>query len=362
MQLPPRRGYRSTKRRSIKRGYHRRPPKTPELVARTGRQTRRPGGAIVTSGKVAFDDLRVAHVFSPVTGRLTGILAQPGQRVKREQALATILSPDMGQVFSDLAKAQAAEIQTRNDWNRQKGLFASHAAAQRDYESAENAYLSAKAELERALRKAHLLSRLGGNRASQEFVIRSPIEGEIIMRAANPGIEVQGTYGGATPVELFTVGERDRVWVLGDLYEADLAQVRKGMSVTVTAVAYPQRLFEGTVEWVSGSLDPATRTAKLRVSVDNQARLLKPEMYATVSISTEQHPEVAIPRGALLRLGEQTIVFVQTGVTPKGFLKFERRPVAVVEEQGGDFLPVTHGLREGERIVTSGGLFLLSVI
>ncbi len=179
------------------------------------------GGAIVTSGKVAFDDLRVAHVFSPVTGRLTEILAQPGQRVKREQALATILSPDMGQVFSDLAKAQAAEIQTRNDWNRQKGLFASHAAAQRDYESAENAYLSAKAELERALRKAHLLSRLGGNRASQEFVIRSPIEGEIIMRAANPGIEVQGTYGGATPVELFTVGERDRVWVLADLYEAD---------------------------------------------------------------------------------------------------------------------------------------------
>jgi cobalt-zinc-cadmium efflux system membrane fusion protein len=324
------------------------------------------GGAIVTSGKVTFDDLRVAHVFSPVTGRVTKILAQPGERVKKEQPLCVIQSPDLGQAFSDLAKAQADASAAEKDFRRQKELYDAHAASQKDFEAAKANYDKARAELDRAQRKANLLSRGGGDRDTQEYSLKAPIEGEVVVRNVNPGTEVQGTYGGGTAVELFTVGELDRVWVLADIFEMDLGRVKKGAHVSVKVVAYPQRIFDGNVEWVSGSLDANTRTAKVRISVDNPKedglRLLKPEMYATVSISVDERKALAIPRTAIMRLGDQTIVFKQIGQTPDGRLKFERVPIAVDEEEGGDWLPVTHGIAGGDRIVTSGGILLLGML
>jgi cobalt-zinc-cadmium efflux system membrane fusion protein len=319
------------------------------------------GGALVTSGKVTFDDLRVSHVFSPVTGRVTTILANPGQRVKKGQGLAVIVSPDLGTAFSDLEKAKADFDAAERDYRRQKELFENHAASQKDYETALNNFGKTKAELARAQQKARLLSRGNVDAVKQEYTVTSPIEGEVIARMTNPGVEVQGTYGGGNAPELFTVGELDRVWVLADVFEMDLAQVKRDQRVTVKVVAYPE-IFEGHVEWVSGQLDKDSRTAKVRCAIDNPRRLLKPEMYATVSIAVAEQRALAIPRGALLRLGDQTVVFVEKGKTPRGELRFERRPIAVDEEEGGDFLPVTHGLERGERIVTSGGILLLGMI
>jgi cobalt-zinc-cadmium efflux system membrane fusion protein len=320
------------------------------------------GGAIVTSGKVTFDDLRVSHVFSPVSGRVTKILAQPGERVKKDQPLAIIQSPDLGQAFADLAKAQADLNAAEKDFKRTKELYDAHAASQKDFESSKAVFDKARAEMDRAQRKANLLSRGGGDRVTQEFSLKAPIDGEVVVRNVNPGTEVQGTYGGGTAVELFTIGELDRVWIVADLFEMDLGKVKKAAHVSVKVVAYPERIFDGNVEWVSGSLDAATRTAKVRISVDNKERLLKPEMYATVSISVDERKALAIPRNALMRLGDQTIVFKQIGSAPDGRLKFERVPVAVDEEEGGDWLPLTHGLSEGDRIVTAGGILLMGML
>jgi membrane fusion protein, heavy metal efflux system len=142
----------------------------------------------------------------------------------------------------------------------------------------------------------------------------------------------------------------------------DLGRVKKGARVTVRVVSYPSRIFEGTVDYVSGQLDPTTRTAKMRCTIQNPDRELKPEMYATVSVSVAERKALAIPRSAMLRLGDQTVVFVQTGTAPNGLIRFERRPVAVDEDEGGDYLPVTHGLERGEKIVTSGAILLAGMI
>jgi cobalt-zinc-cadmium efflux system membrane fusion protein len=321
------------------------------------------GGVIVSSGKVTFDDLRVSHVFSPVTGRITKILAQPGQRVKRGAPLCQILSPDVGAAFSDVAKAQAALTQSEKDFHRQEELFRMHAAAQKDFEAAQGLFAQNKAELERALKKARLL-RSGGNidEVTQEYTLPSPIEGEVIMRAANPGVEVQGQYSGGQAVELFTIGELDKVWVLADVFEMDLARVHKDARVSVHVVAFPDKTFVGQVEWVSGALDPNTRTAKVRCSIDNALRELKPEMYATVNVYVAEDRTLAIPRPALVRLGESTIVFVQVGTTSDGKLRFQRRPVNVDETDDGEYLPVTHGLEHNESIVTAGAVMLLGLL
>lgn len=320
------------------------------------------GGAVVTSGKVTFDDLRVAHVFSPVTGRVVRIDAEPGQRVKKGASLAAIESPDVGSAFSDLAKAHADLEAAERDYERQKDLYDAHAASQKDYETALNNFQKAKAELSRAQKKASLLSKGGVDSVTQQYTLRAPIDGEVVARNLSPGMEVVGQYSQGNAVELFTLGELDRVWVLADVFEMDLGRIKTGARVAVHVVAYPNRVFEGRVDWVSGQLDPNTRTAKVRCAIDNPDRDLKPEMYATVSISVAERKALAIPRSAMLRLGDQTVVFVETGAAPDGLVRFERRPVAVDEDEGGDFLPVTHGLLRGEKIVTSGAILLAGMI
>ncbi|HEY2748561.1 MAG TPA: efflux RND transporter periplasmic adaptor subunit [Polyangia bacterium] len=321
------------------------------------------GGAVVTAGKVTYDDLLVSHELSPVTGRIVRIDAQPGERVKKGAPLAVIESPDVGTAFSDLAKAHADLEAAERDYKRQKELFDAHAASQKDYETALDNYQKAKAELLRAQKKAQLLSKGGGaDSITQEYTLRAHIDGEVVSRNVSPGMEVQGQYSQGSAVELFTIGELDHVWVVADVFEMDLGRIKRGARVTVRVVTYPNRIFEGIVDYVSGTLDPNTRTAKVRCTIANPDRSLKPEMYATVSVSVAERKALAIPRSAMLRLGEQTVVFVQTGTAPNGLIRFERRPVAVDEDEGGDYLPVTHGLERGEKIVTSGAILLAGMI
>ena len=321
------------------------------------------GATIPTTGRVTFDDLRVTHVFSPVTGRISHLSAQPGQRVKRGAPLAVIQSPDVGSAFSDLAKAQAEIVAAQHDYRRKKELFDAHAGSQADLEAAEDNLGKAKAEIERAKQKALLLSRGSVNRVTQEFVLQSPIDGEVIARNANPGVEVQGQYSGGAAVELFTIGELDRVWILADVFEMDLARVKKDATVTVKVIAYPDRVFTGKVEYVASALDASSRTAKVRCSLANPDRELKPEMYATVSITTGGQHTLAVPRAALLRLGEGMNVFVQKGTAPTGQVIFERVPVAINEDlEDNDFVPVTHGLKVGQTVVVKGAIELLGMI
>lgn len=320
------------------------------------------GNEVVTSGRVTFDDLRVSHVYSPVTGRVTRILADPGQRVKKGAALAVIESPDVGNAFADLAKAEADLVAAQHDFRRQQELYEAHAGSQRDFESAQDSYGKAKAEMERARRKAALFRKTAGDDVTQGFTLRAPIDGDVIARSVNPGVEVQGQYSGGTAVELFTIGELDAVWILADVFEMDLARVGKGAAVTVKVVAYPNRVFKGEVDYITGALDPTTRTARVRCSIANPDRALKPEMYATVVIAVEGHPVPAVPRAAVLHIAEQTVVFVETGKAPDGRLKFVRRVVAVDESDGADYAPITRGLALGEKVVSSGAILLSGML
>jgi cobalt-zinc-cadmium efflux system membrane fusion protein len=310
---------------------------------------------VTTSGRVTFDDLKVAHIYSPVTGRVAKMTASLGERLKRGAPLASIASPDIGQWSSDLGKANADLIAAEHDFKRKSDLLAVKAVAQADYEASEDAYRQAKAEKERAFLKTQLLRGGTSDAVNQSFTLTTPIDGEVIARMVSPGVEVQGQYANGNAVELFTVGELDTVWVLADIYESDLARVRVGAKVTVSAVAYPGKTFEGKLDWVSGTLDPVTRTAKVRCAFDNTDRLLKPEMYANVRIvASEARQALAVPRSAVVRLGEQTVVFAQEGQSPDGRVRFERLPVAVDDAIEGSFVPIEHGVQPGVQIVTRG--------
>jgi cobalt-zinc-cadmium efflux system membrane fusion protein len=298
----------------------------------------------------------VSHVFSPVNGRVTKIEAQLGDKVKKGAALATIMSPDLSQASSDYDKAIADEIAAQHDYNRKKELADAHAGSLADLEAAEDNFRKAKAEVSRAKQKNALLR--GGSVVSDGFMLRSLIDGEVISRAVNIGQEINGQYSGGSAVELFTIGDVNQVWIMADVFEMDLPRVKTGAKVTVKVVAYPDQKFEGVVDWVSGALDANTRTAKVRCVVPNLDHKLKPEMYATVSIGVNGRKALSVKRSALLHMGDVTEVFVQTGDAPKGMVRFEQRPVVVDEDEDGDYLPVSSGLKPGEQVVTKNAILL----
>jgi cobalt-zinc-cadmium efflux system membrane fusion protein len=310
------------------------------------------------SGRIAFHDLYVSKVYAPMTGKVVRISAAPGQKVKKGDPLATILSPDVGMSASDVAKARADLLGAELEYKRQKDLAQVKAGSQREYEQALFAYEKAKAELERAQKKNRLFR--GGDAVEQGYVVRAPIDGEIVARNVNPGTEVQGQYGaGATTPELFVVGSIEKVWALIDVFEQDFTRIKLGTRVAVKVVAYQKKEFEGQVEWVSPALDPTTRTAKVRVTIENPDRLLKPEMFATASITTEGQKILSVPERAVLRLREQPIVFIEKGKSQDGRMRFERRVIAVADDdKDAGFLPVLKGIKEGERVVESGAILL----
>jgi len=316
---------------------------------------------LVTSGRVTFEDIKVGHVFSPVTGRVLRIDVELGAKVKAGQPLAVIQSPDMGSASSDVAKADADLIAAEHGMQRERELLAKNATSQKDYEAAEDAYRQARAEKQRAMQKAFLFRTGTVDTVTQGYGLVSPIDGEVLARNLNVGIEVQGQYSGGTQ-ELFTIGELDEVWVLADIYEIDLARVQTGARCGVRTVAYKDKAFEGKVDWVAGMLDPTTRTAKVRCTFANTERFLKPDMYATATISVASRKALALPKTAILHLGDQTVVFLDRGATPDGKHHFERLPVAVDEALGGRWLPVLHGLDVGDNVVTQGADTLQSKI
>jgi len=323
--------------------------------------------AVSVGGRLAFNDNRVSHIFSPVSGRVTKVLAEPGQHVAAGTPLLAISSPDVGGYVADVLKAEAGLVAAEHEYRRQKELYEYaapvHAGTLKDLEAAEDAWKKAKAEVDRARQKTQLLRAGTVDAVTQEYVLRSPIAGEVIARMATPGLEIQGQYTmGGNVVELYTIGATDQLWVIGDVYEMDRPRIKEGDAVALTVGAFPEVTFHGTVDWVADVLDPTLHTAKVRCVIDNPQRLLKPDMYEALKISVPGRHLLALPRGSLLRVGNETIAFVESGRRPDGAFVFKRRKVVANETLEGDLVPVLSGLHAGDVVAVDHAVLLLGML
>jgi cobalt-zinc-cadmium efflux system membrane fusion protein len=310
------------------------------------------------TGQMGFDDRLVTRVFSPVGGRVTRLIAEQGEHVKTGQPLATIDSPELGKLLAEVTKAEAAYLVAHSEHIRQKELFEAGAGTKADYEAAAATWKSSKAEFDSIRKVIDYLSASDADRISQEYVLRTPISGEIISRSANPGVELQGQLNGGEAAELFVVGDLDRLYFIIDLFEMDLFKVKTGDLVKIHIAGYPDGPISTKVDWISGALDPESRTSKVRCIVPNNKRLLRPGMFAKAVIQVEAEMSLAIPRDSLVRIGNNNFVFVCLGQNDAKIFRFERRPVQVEENQAGTFLPIKSGLQKGEQIVSKGAIQL----
>jgi cobalt-zinc-cadmium efflux system membrane fusion protein len=325
----------------------------------------------VTEGKIAVDEDRSTPVFSPYAGRVTKLLARPGDSVTQGQPLFVIEAADTVQAQNDfvaaagsLNKARSALDLAQLQHKRAKDLFEGKAVPLKDYQQAEATLIQAQNDLrstETALEAARNKLRILGftdetisafqekGRINPETTILAPIAGTVVQRKIGPGQYVNA--GASDPV--FVIGDLSTVWLTAFVRETEASAVAVGQEMTFNVLALPGRTLTGRINYVAAAIDPATRRLMVRATVDNSNGQLKPEMFASVTIyAPGDQPSVGVPKQALIYEGDQVRVWVAHADRT-----IELRQIKP-GLTNGDLVEVEGNLRPGEQIVTKGSLFI----
>ena len=248
-------------------------------------------------------------------------------------------------------------------YTRSTNLFAHGAAASKDVEAALAAFVAAQAERDRS---ESVLANYGGSDASTNsiYTLRSPIAGTLVDKNINPGQELRADLMLANAANLyspiFTVSDPSNLWLQVDVAESDLPMLKAGERLQVTTRAFPGKVFDGVIEKVGGTMDPNTRTVKVRGLVNNPDLLLKAEMYVLVDIveDASQAGKLGVETSskAIFTKGDDSYLFVET--TPG---TFQRRLVKVGTEKDSK-IPIYEGVSPDEKVVTEGALLLQAVV
>jgi cobalt-zinc-cadmium efflux system membrane fusion protein len=328
-------------------------------------------GEHVTEGKIAVNEDSSTPIFSPYAGRVIKLLAKPSDVVERGQPLFVVEATDTVQGLNDFIAALGAVNKARSTLNlaqivekRADDLYAGKAVplkdwqqAQADLSAAQNDMRSSETALEAAHNRLRILGRSEEQIAtfertrqmSADTPINAPIGGTVIQRKVGPGQFINN--GASDPV--FVIGDLSTVWLMAFVRETEASDVAVGQELTFSLLALPGREFKARIDYVSAAIDPSTRRLLVRATIDNKGGLLKPEMFANVTIySGGTSPAVGVPKQALIYEGDQVRLWVVHGDK-----SIELRQV----ETGltnDDLVEVRANLAPGEKIVTKGSLFI----
>ncbi len=300
---------------------------------------------LVVTGTVTPDVARNVPVVSLASGRVVAIHTRLGDTVQKGQILLTIRSDDVAGGFDAYRKAVADELLARKQLNRATDLYAHGAIAQQDLEVAQDAAEDAKVTLTTATEHLRLLGNDPDKPMGMVDIV-APTSGVITDQEVTNAATVQA-YSSPSP---FTISDLSSVWIVCDVYENDLANVRLGDTAEIALNAYPDRPFKGRVSNIGATLDPSIRTAKVRIEVPNPG-IMRLGMFVKATFhgqSKEMH--TIVPASAVLHMHDRDFVFV-----PAPEKKFRR-----VEVVSGELLPdntslqeIKSGLKPGQQVVTN---------
>ena len=300
------------------------------------------------AGRIQPDPTGVTPVFPPVGGRVIRVEVRPGEAVARGQVLAEMESSDVTSARMDYRRAVAdAEVKAKQR-ARAADLLAKGAMAEKDEQQAEADAKMAEGEVTRTLDRLRVLD-VDPAGTSNEFRLLAPHAGVVL----DVGV-AQGEFSKSldAPRPLCTLADLNTVWAVGDIYEKDIEGLKVGQQASVAVSAYGNKKWTGRVAAIADALDPVTRTLNLRVILPNPGRVLKPEMFATISLVRSVAPTVVIPATAVIREGSRSFVYVQRKEN-----QFEKRPITLGPSTG-EMDEVETGLKPGEIIVSEGALLL----
>jgi RND family efflux transporter MFP subunit len=338
---------------------------TPEQLQRAGIKVEPVGekaapemATQMATGIVQPNAYHETPVISLVSGIVRSVRAELGQTVGRGQTLAVVSSNELAEAESRYVTAFAELDEHHKHHRRTERLVEIGAASREEFEMATTKLKTAEADVANMRQKLLLLGlspqRVNGlntsSQVSSEVTIPSPSSGSVTTRTVNPGEVIEANK------ELMRVTDLSSVWVVGQVYEKDLGRVVVGSGASVSTDAYPGRVFRGRVSYVDPRVDPATRTAQVRIELANPRQALKIGMYVNVAFATiggAENTVPVVPAVAVQNINNQQTVFVATN-DPNVFVL---RPVRLGPESNG-FYPVLEGLAVGDRVVTEGSFLL----
>jgi len=328
----------------------------------------------VTEGKISINEDHSTPIYPPYAGRVTRLMAKPGDFVKQGQVLFYIEAADMVQAQNDFlaarsglnkAKSQVSISEIIEKQNR--SLYEGKAGPLRDFQTAETTLAQARADLrtaEAALEATrNRLTILGKTdeeiaafqdqgKINSETPIYSPLPGTVVQRKIGPGQYVSYISTGAVD-PVYTIGDLSTVWVVAYIRESEAPKVHIGQQMEFTMLAYPGMTFKAKIDHVAASLDPSVRRLMVRATIDNNDGRFKPEMFATVTIYTEEgESSLAVPRDAVIYEAQNARVWVV-----RKDKSIEVRQIKTGITSGG-MIQVLEGLHPGETVVTKGSIFV----
>jgi len=291
---------------------------------------------IHAAGKVAIDETRIQHVHTKVEGWIDTVFADfTGKLVRKGDPLLTIYSPEMLATQRELLLAAKAK-----DLMQHNPLPAA-------YDQSDAMVEAARRRLELwDLSPAQIDRVIETREPVKNITLYSPATGYITDRKAFPQLKVM------PDTDLYTIVDLSRVWIAADVFEYEASNVRVNSTARVSFQALPGRTFTARVDYIQPQVDAMTRTLKVRLDMDNPGGTLKPDMYADVEFQVGMAVKLTVPAEAVLDSGERKTVFVDRG---NGY--FEPRQVTTGERAGGR-IQILSGLREEERVVTSGNFLI----
>src|SRR5579863_188151 len=305
--------------------------------------------AVTLTGKVGTNDDNVIPVYSLVSGNVSDVKVLLGDYVSAGQTLAVVRSQEMAQYSSDLLNAQTNLAIAQKNLEKTDDMFKSGLASVPDTLAAAVQVQQANAELDRV----HRVLTINGGNTQGQFVVRAPIGGFIVQKGATNNMTIRGDNS----TSLFTISDLKNVWIQANVYESNISLIHQGENVDVTTIAYPGKVFKGKIDKVMNVLDPTSKVMKVRVVLPNPDYLLKPEMYASITVTEKENKEcLSVPSSAIIFDHSQNFVLVfhsRSDVTIT--------PVQVISAVGNKTF-IQAGVTQGEKVISSQAILIYNAL
>jgi membrane fusion protein, heavy metal efflux system len=324
------------------------------------------------TGTVTEDPLRVAHIRPLARGLIEKAYVRLGDRVSKGDPLVEYDNIELGLAIGEYRSAQAEMQRSLTDLevkktilDRGKEMLKVGAIARTAYDLREAEYKDAEAKTagaraivakiaEQIFRYgwteqdlANIAAKQGTGHSVSHSILKAPLSGIVTAYHASVGEVVEPS------TELLAITDMSSLWVLADVFERDLSHVQDGKPVQVRVASYPGKVFQGRITYVADTIEPKTRTAKVRCVVENIGGLLKLEMFATIDMPMNRMNSVlAVPDSAIQQVEGKSVVFVRSSEE-----EFQKREIQIGAANGG-YTEIRSGLKAGDSVATRGSFIV----
>lgn len=295
------------------------------------------------SGEVSFNENNIVKIFPRSSGQVIESRVSPGDKISKGQVLAIVRSADVAGNYSDLSSAKADVSIAKRQLDNAEALYKNGISSEREYTEAKQNYEKAQAGRNKI---QSVISINGGERTSAggEYQITSPINGYLVEKKINAGAFIRPDMAD----NLFTISDLKTVWVYANVYETDISKVKEGYPVKVITAAYPDLVFTGTIDKTGQVLDPQSKAMRIRISLQNNDLILKPDMFTKVVVSNHEGTQaICIPTAALISEDGKNYVVVYKGKNDMSVAE-----VAVIKTVN-EHTYISSGVTPGMKLVTT---------